>query len=150
MVEVSKKDKIKKKVDRYVHTSIIEYPIKNVENFTKAWKESIDKYDEWLGDYDNKVEEARKMALVTYEEGIKNIENEVEKILGMSDEERLKYWNEIFLNQVKDLEKSKEEKDKIILQLEKQNLDLLEKYKKQYEMELKNKKQALKLWSKAK
>lgn len=125
-----------------------EYPKKNVENLLKGWKENINQYNEWLDNYDNKVEEARKAAVLTFEESVKNIEEEVTKILGMSDEERLKYWNEIFLQQCKDLEESKKNKEDIIKKLEKQNLDLLNKYKQQYQKELKNKKEAIKLWTK--
>lgn len=125
-----------------------EYPKKNVENLLKGWKENINQYNEWLDNYDNKVEEVRKAAVLTFEESVKNIEEEVTKILGMSDEERLKYWNEIFLQQCKDLEESKKNKEDIIKKLEKQNLDLLNKYKQQYQKELKNKKEAIKLWTK--
>lgn len=125
-----------------------EYPKKNVENLLKGWKENINQCNEWLDNYDNKVEEARKAAVLTFEESVKNIEEEVTKILGMSDEERLKYWNEIFLQQCKDLEESKKNKEDIIKKLEKQNLDLLNKYKQQYQKELKNKKEAIKLWTK--
>lgn len=147
-MELSRKDKIVKGRDKYTHIITCEYPKKNVENLLKSWKENINQYNEWLDNYDNKVEEARKAAVLTFEESVKNIEEEVTKILGMSDEERLKYWNEIFLQQCKDLEESKKNKEDIIKKLEKQNLDLLNKYKQQYQKELKNKKEAIKLWTK--
>lgn len=41
-----------------------EYPKKNVENLLKGWKENINQYNEWLDNYDNKVEEVRKAAVL--------------------------------------------------------------------------------------
>ena len=150
MVELMEKRKIKKRHDHYLHTIEVIYPIVNVENMIKNWTKAVEQYEDWLKEYDNYVEESKKNAEKAIKEGIQTFEDEINHVLGLTDEDKFKYWNEIFIQQCDELNKMKESEDKLIQEQEVKNLELLKKYKASYEHELKNKREALKQWKSAK
>lgn len=147
MVELKKTENIKKAHGYYVHTTKVTYPDTNVRNMVAAWKEAVEQYEEWLGKYEEYVEEAKKAAIQAVEVESGKIAEELSTIAAMSEKERFEHWQAEFNKRVDEFENLKNKKDELISSLEKQNLELLTKYKQQYTEELSNKKEALKRWT---
>lgn len=147
MVELHKEEKIKKGNDRYIHTTIVTYPNINVRNMLKSWQETLQQEEEWLGKYQEYIDEAKKMAEQSVEVSLIQGDEEITKILAMSDEERFKYWNEKFLENVEQHNELKKKKEELIESQFKQNKELLDKYKAQYEQDAKVKREAIKKWT---
>ena len=148
MVELKKDETIKKGNDRYIHTTKITYPYKNVMNMIKSWKESVSKYEEWLDNYNDFKNVAKQTARESIEKQINQTREEFDKVLTMSKEERYELWLSNFMSQVKELDEFESKKEDIIEEQYNKSLSLLHQYKKTYEDELKNKKEALKKWTK--
>lgn len=147
MVEMNRKDNIKKKHDHYVHKIEVIYPLENVKNMKKSWEKTAKECKDWLDRFDEHLKEADRIAKESVDASIKQEKEEVEKLLGMSDKERLKYWNNQLNNRAKEINKVEKEKEERYKEQYEKNKELLYKYKKQYEAELKEKKEALKKWS---
>jgi hypothetical protein len=146
MVELSERRVIKKFKEYYLQTIKVKYPNVNVKNMIESWSKSVKQYQDWLDKYNDYVEEGKKLATQAIDEGIKTFEAEINHVLGLTDEEKFKYWNEVFIKQLDELNKMKESREDLIKEQEVKNLELLNKYKQTYEIELRNKSEALKQW----
>lgn len=147
MVELHKEEKIVKGNDRYVHTTTVTYPPVNVRNMLKSWKETVEKQEEWLKDYDQHVKDAEKTAIESVEKQFEEMKKEVHQVLVMTDEEKFNHWNKLFLKQAEELNALEKKKDELIEEQKNQNLNILQRYKHAYEEDLRNKKEAIKKWT---
>lgn len=144
-----KKDKVKKRHDHYLHTTQVIYPFENVKNMLSSWKTTIEQEEEWFKNYDNYLEEAKKNAELTVDNLIADNDKLIGQLMVMSPEERFKIWNDAFLEQVKESNELKNKRDKMVEEQFNKNKELLNKYKAQYEQDIKNKREAVKIWEAA-
>jgi hypothetical protein len=145
-MELKSKESVKKAPDGYIHTIKVTYPSINVINMKKAWSEAVDKYNEWLSNYDGYVEETRKTAELSVESEFEKLNKEITEIMAMDKEQRYNHWNEKFLSHCKEVQDLQTRKEELIKETYEKNKEVLQKYKQTYEEDMKNKKAALKKW----
>jgi len=148
-MELKRKDTVKKTHEGYIHTTVIEYPRENVINMMKSWKEKLEEGGQWLEGYDKMFEEQLAQGFAELDKNVETVKAELEILKNLSEEELIKRSidaNKKYIQLQEEFIKNAESrKQELRVELDKQ----LSGYKKQMMQDMKEKKEALKAWTKA-
>ena len=161
--ELSKKDKVTKKHNVYVHETTITYPFANVVNMKAGWRVTLEEIGNWLDKYDENIIKVKEHFADKTKEGFKTLEEENIKVIAdlnefqkLSKEEKIEKWfkeeSEFIKAQEEFILKLDDRKSEFEVEIQ-QHLDktisesaTIKAYRVK---EAKDKRDALKMWEKA-
>ena len=148
MVELSRKDKVKKFNDKYEHIITLTYPIKNVEKMTESWKKTVDSSNEWLKLYSEKLDEAINIAVSKYTTELESFGEKLKAFESLSKEEQFEKLLKQFEVQKKQYEELKNNFEENRKKLEQELRDSYKKLKEEVIQKRKEAELSLNLWQK--
>lgn len=146
MVELSRKDKVKKFNDKYEHIITLTYPIKNVEKMTENWRKTIDSSNEWLRLYSEKLDEAINTAVEKYKIELESFGEKLKQFELLSKEEQFEKLLKQFEVQKKQYEELKNNFEENSKKLEQEMRNNYKKLKDEVSQKKKEAEISLKLW----
>jgi DNA repair exonuclease SbcCD ATPase subunit len=146
MVELSRKDKVKKYEDRYEHHVTLIYPKINVKKMKESWKKTIDSSDEWLQLYIEKLDEAINIATSKYKTELELFGENLKAFESLSKEEQFEKLLKQFEVQKKQYEELKNNVEENCKKLEQELRDNYKKIKEEVIQKRKEAELSLNLW----
>ena len=145
-----RKDLIIKDHSNHTHKMTIIYPNATVQNMKASWRKALEERGEWLEKYSDRISGALESGFNMIDEEAEKAQKEIEKELLMKDEELFDIFKKRHLEYIEEKQTFIKDKEKRKEELEKEIKSQMEGMKKQVVEDIKEKKDALKMWDNVK